>query len=322
MKVIPTIQQFLESLENPSEKLLNALRGGDLEGYPIGGRPQILRLTHFAEATINHPNGSIRILLPLRAEVASQARQCLARRTAICSPHLAPASYLPEAFPFTDSLGHTHWADLIVEHLPQGRPLDELLLEGVAAERMVAALNRLQTDFQTRRIAHNNLKPEHLWYSRAGEFFALRGWLITFDGASAEDERSFAALETRIWAADSRPLAEKSSTEHLLHASKEYDEVGRMCEEMIRVCKKGLYGYLQSDGQWAIEPRFLWAEDFREGRAEVKTESGYGVIDKEGNFLLHPCCERVEWDEMSGTIRAWIEGCERLFDYDGEELVG
>jgi hypothetical protein len=217
-------------------------------------------------------------------------------------------------------LGHIHWADLIVEHLPQGRPLDELLLEGVAAERMVAALNRLQTDFQTRRIAHNNLKPEHLWYTRAGEFFALRGWLITFDGASAEAERSFAALETRIWAADSRPLAEESSTEHLLHASKEYDEVGRMCEEMIRVCKKGLYGYLQSDGQWAIEPRFLWAEDFREGRAEVETADGMGLINKRGEYIILPEYNIVDYDHITGNSLVNKDDCWALFNYSGEMI--
>lgn len=320
MKVIPTIQQFLESLDNPSEKLLNTLRGGELRPESAGGKPQMVCLSRFAEATLTQAKGAYRLALPLSAEAATEARRTLAQRAVMRSPHLAPATYLSEAFTFCDTLGVCHTADLVVEELPAGRPLHELLPEGVAAEQLIAALNRLQADFQKRQIAHNNLKPENLWLTEEGEFLVLRGYRMAFDGSSEADAASFSALEKLIRTADNRTAAMEEHPEHRLRHSRRFDEVGCMKEGLICVRQNGLYGYLDSDERWVIEPRFLWAEAFREGRAEVKTESGYGVIDKQGDYILHPCCERVEWDEMSGTIRARIEGQERLFDYDGEEL--
>ena len=67
----------------------------------------------------------------------------------------------------------------------------------------------------------------------------------------------------------------------------------------------GLWGYLATDGDWAVKPAFLGASDFSEGLAAVKTESEYhayvyGYIDASGGYYgnLHQigrasCRERV-----------------------------
>lgn len=48
------------------------------------------------------------------------------------------------------------------------------------------------------------------------------------------------------------------------------------------------YGYVDMSGQIAIEAKFLWASPFNNLLALVQTESGYGLIDEEGNFVVQP----------------------------------
>lgn len=61
----------------------------------------------------------------------------------------------------------------------------------------------------------------------------------------------------------------------------------------------GTWGYIDSDGDMVIAAKFeRYAEPFRNGRARVTfsgegTKSRYGIIDKEGNFVLPPHYEMV-----------------------------
>lgn len=61
----------------------------------------------------------------------------------------------------------------------------------------------------------------------------------------------------------------------------------------VAVAQSGLYGYLGADGQWAIEPQFVWADTMRMGRARASTESGMGLIDLSGAWLIEPRAGRL-----------------------------
>lgn len=50
----------------------------------------------------------------------------------------------------------------------------------------------------------------------------------------------------------------------------------------------GRLGYLNAKGEWAIAAQLEYGGAFRNGRAEACLESGYGIIDKAGNWLLTP----------------------------------
>ena len=52
--------------------------------------------------------------------------------------------------------------------------------------------------------------------------------------------------------------------------------------------ENGLYGYLNEEGAWAIEPQFLSAGAFLGGSAVVGVPSGMGLIDAQGEWLLSP----------------------------------
>ncbi len=52
--------------------------------------------------------------------------------------------------------------------------------------------------------------------------------------------------------------------------------------------QSGRVGYLDMKGNWAIPAQLEYGGTFRGGRAEACIESGYGVIDTLGNWLLTP----------------------------------
>jgi len=47
-------------------------------------------------------------------------------------------------------------------------------------------------------------------------------------------------------------------------------------------------GYLNSEGNWAIEPKYGIAEHFNNGYAAVRYKGQWGVIDKIGNWIIEP----------------------------------
>lgn len=50
----------------------------------------------------------------------------------------------------------------------------------------------------------------------------------------------------------------------------------------------GKWGYVTRDGEWAIEPRWIQAEPFSEGRAAVSKDGLWGIIDRQGEYVLGP----------------------------------
>ncbi len=83
-----------------------------------------------------------------------------------------------------------------------------------------------------------------------------------------------------------------------------------------------LYGYLNTDGAYAIEPRFHDAYVFRGGRAIVMSEEGtYGYIDRDGTSVV-PMIYQSAWQFNSG--RAFVMGDDdywRMIDSDGDFVL-
>jgi len=87
----------------------------------------------------------------------------------------------------------------------------------------------------------------------------------------------------------------------------------------------GKWGYVTRDGEWAIEPTWVQAESFSEGRAAVDGGDDHGglwgVIDPAGNYVLEPA---LRSDLCSGSgdglckppIRPFSEGCASAQHFD------
>ncbi|MDL2243811.1 WG repeat-containing protein, partial [Bacteroidales bacterium OttesenSCG-928-J19] len=64
-----------------------------------------------------------------------------------------------------------------------------------------------------------------------------------------------------------------------------------------------LWGYVNASGEMAIPARFDFAGNFENEHAVVKVEdSGYGVIDREGNYIIEPIYEYIIPDEKEFIV--------------------
>lgn len=70
-----------------------------------------------------------------------------------------------------------------------------------------------------------------------------------------------------------------------------------------------------------IPSHFLWANDFHEGRAEVQTAEGMGLIDKQGGYVIAPRYEIVEYDPATSISLVRLDGLWARFDYLGRQLT-
>lgn len=79
--------------------------------------------------------------------------------------------------------------------------------------------------------------------------------------------------------------------------------------------------YTDVEGRDLFDRVFVCGEPMREGRAEVATAEGYGLIGKHGEFVLSPNYEELVWDEMTGVCIAMRDGEWNMYDRDGVRLT-
>lgn len=58
-----------------------------------------------------------------------------------------------------------------------------------------------------------------------------------------------------------------------------------------------LYGYIGTNGKPAIASQFIKADNFFNGQAIVKTPTGEGIINTQGQFLLQPNYSSIKAEE-------------------------
>lgn len=69
---------------------------------------------------------------------------------------------------------------------------------------------------------------------------------------------------------------------------------GEFHDGLAEFYSNGLYGFINSTGEVAIEAKFKSVENFEDGQAIVETESGMGIINRNGLFLLEPKYKRIK----------------------------
>ena len=80
--------------------------------------------------------------------------------------------------------------------------------------------------------------------------------------------------------------------------------------------RNGQWGYVTRDGEWAIEPRWAYAEPFSEGRAIVDDGGLWGVINREGDYVLEPVVRSSSCETSVGNrnvcqspLQPFSQGC-------------
>lgn len=74
----------------------------------------------------------------------------------------------------------------------------------------------------------------------------------------------------------------------------EYDFVGKMCEDIIVVCKNGLYGCFDKTGTLIVPLEYDEIKEYAGEMARFRYKGRFGFIDKEGEILVAPFSDDVE----------------------------
>ncbi len=84
-----------------------------------------------------------------------------------------------------------------------------------------------------------------------------------------------------------------------------YNEVGVLCHNRMRVCRDGLWGYVDGRGHEVIVPRFDRAGDFMEqGFALAVQNDLFGIINLQGDYLVQP-----EYRSIEVVADHWAAAC-------------
>lgn len=75
----------------------------------------------------------------------------------------------------------------------------------------------------------------------------------------------------------------------------------------VTSAESGRMGYLDAHGQWAISAQYSYAGDFSGGCAEAEIESGCGLIDVDGNWLLTPKYMQVSVGKGGAPVLAAVD---------------
>ncbi len=140
---------------------------------------------------------------------------------------------------------------------------------------------------------------------------------ISVTGFSANDERQNIAEFLREAAKRQggegfTPASPRGSGEK---KSSQYDISG---ETEIRCVRDGGgWMYVNRRGHPVIDAVWTAATPFREGRAEVETPTGKGLIDRTGRAVLEPVYEEIAWDDLWGVVAVMVEGRWSLVDRNG-----
>lgn len=82
---------------------------------------------------------------------------------------------------------------------------------------------------------------------------------------------------------------------------------------------KELWGYIDEEGEFLVEPEYNTANDFSEGLALVEKDGLFGVLDSEGKEILKTEFTNINKIE-NGYMTAFKDDSVMIFNYSGEEL--
>ena len=93
----------------------------------------------------------------------------------------------------------------------------------------------------------------------------------------------------------------------------------KSAEHLFPVVEEGLWGFIDSTGRVVIEPQFVAAQDFREGRAPVRLQGRWGYIDSAGMVVI-PATLDYALPFDGGCALVFVDGAPLLIDHDGQVL--
>ncbi|MEI8173485.1 MAG: WG repeat-containing protein [Deltaproteobacteria bacterium] len=94
----------------------------------------------------------------------------------------------------------------------------------------------------------------------------------------------------------------------------------KFSDGLAGICVQGKWGFIDTAGKRAIEPRFSDIHSFHEGYAPVKMENKWGLIDRKGKYAILPRYEDIgEFSE--GLVAVKLKGHWGFADRNGKTVI-
>lgn len=303
--MILSMLQFRQALLAPA---LHFRTLGALRCVASDPKSMVRRTARFAEAEVILPDSRHALLFsPLSSSAMMAVERVSYQLSLLQSRWLTPYMPLYDEIVVTDYTGAQRCGDVVVQPLPAGVLLNrEVVFEQGQLARMVADL---RSEMVRLGFTHNNLKPENIIVGHDLRLHPIRYHYATLGGCRDD----FAPLLT-LAAAQGGTLVEDCSADYTFAPTK---QVAYAHEGLVRTCRDGRYGFTDEAGREVIEHRYLWADDFCEGRSVVESDEGVGVINLRGETVLPTDFDDVEYDKALSQFTAWRDGVAYHYDYNG-----
>ncbi len=156
------------------------------------------------------------------------------------------------------------------------------------------------------------------------------GWMLFSDGRPKSMRQSISRSVAKLFsrghpAAESEQVTspvsfDRQDSQSMLRRRQPLSEQEEGKTSQLDIKRKRFgeaYGYVNSAGDMLIQPRFLYAGEFRDGIAKVWTENGYGFVDAKGSYLSSsPSGERPE----DAEVVEQLEVAQRITGTTAEEV--
>ena len=226
---------------------------------------------------------------------------------------LSPYRIYRDELVFYDNCGVQHSVDVMVQHIAGGCPL---LQSGLEISEMLEIVGELERECRRIGFSHNHLTPFDVMLSPEHKPYLVRYHYATFGGAMD----NFDAIRSTIHCNQSR--LSDSEAVYTVEDCYMYDS----CHcGLVRFRRGRLCGYKDNFGEVVIDAKYLWAGEFYENRAVVRTSSGYGVIDIQQRTIVEPIYPMLHYNTTNTFFYAFIvqpNGQREVvaFDYNGTPI--
>lgn len=237
--------------------------------------------------------------------------------------YLAECRILPGEMRWHDAAGTERHTDLVLQHLPAGREFAEALL---AEDKTTLARGARRLAGGARGAGIHAQQPQGSEPPLApGRFVPIRYYDARIGAAEpgTADREAFDVLRHRIAEA---PVPRQTANDvtvpyNPLRSLTGHRWTSHVFEGLVCVEDDNGFGFVDTDNNPVIPAQFVWAGDFREGRAEVQTQTGMGLIDRRGCYVIPPEYEIVDYDPAASVVHVRNNGHWALFDYLGRRLT-
>ncbi len=304
----PSVADILRALDNPHFSF-NRLRE-----VKVIADSEIIRNSAFTECVVEWQRRRWILCCPTSEEVIHNMEQTIHHIVHSPSRFIAECEIFRSEMCFIDSMERPHKCDIVMQHLPDGLSLDKAAMI-YPAEMLIRELNNMQQEFARIGFSHNALKAQNIILTRSGHLMVIQLHHASFNGNSSDDE-AFALL--RDFVGQHSGVVSDQLSDYEATYSTSTPCVAH--DGMIIICEDNRYGYADADANIVIAPRFDKAGDFHEGRAIVEIKGKVALIDKQGNYILEPHYDHIEFDEEHSLSLAHRANRWHAFDYHGNAL--